>query len=448
MTQPAPEAPPTPAPRPSPASLTMLVVLAVVAALWASMLWAQLLVARAGGVPICLGGDQAACLAVWDAPLASAIHRTTGVPVAGWGVVWGLAAALLPLLALRRLAEGRGGGGLISAIRLTAAGGVAGALALLAAAALERGFCTGCLLSDLLVAGYAGIALPGWQGLGWPEPERGAGWTTAALAGAFALLLYPGLQTPRASGQAAREALERARQAAPRGEAGGERLVTQLVSSLPQPLQQALSDSLALYRRSPRGPTPAPRRLTGPAEAPVRITEFSDVLCTHCAELHAALVQIRRHLPPDSFSVDSRLFPLDAGCNPNIQAKGRAAVRCLAARAQICVGGGERGFAFSGALFESQQDLTPEKIFELAAPYMQKAELQACVDAPQTRAALEEDVALAARYDPEGTPLVLVNGRKGTGFGPFLYAMIVTGGDADHPAFQTLPPPNPQPHLH
>ena len=43
--------------------------------------------------------------------------------------------------------------------------------------------------------------------------------------------------------------------------------------------------------------------------------------------------------------------------------------------------------------------------------------------------------------------LVLVNGRKATSFPPFLYAMVLTGGHTDHPAFATLPAANPSAQL-
>jgi hypothetical protein len=74
--------------------------------------------------------------------------------------------------------------------------------------------------------------------------------------------------------------------------------------------------------------------------------------------------------------------------------------------------------------------------------------LEACVASPETQAKLRADVDLAARYEIDGTPLVLLNGRKGTSFPPFLYAMILTGGRSDHPAFGNLPAPNPSAHLH
>ena len=41
-----------------------------------------------------------------------------------------------------------------------------------------------------------------------------------------------------------------------------------------------------------------------------------------------------------------------------------------------------------------------------------------------------------------GTPIVIVNGREGTPAPPFLYAMVLAGGNADLPAFSKLPPPH------
>jgi hypothetical protein len=39
---------------------------------------------------------------------------------------------------------------------------------------------------------------------------------------------------------------------------------------------------------------------------------------------------------------------------------------------------------------------------------------------------------------------VLVNGRQSPSFGPLLFALVLTGGDPDHPSFATLPPPDPE----
>ena len=79
---------------------------------------------------------------------------------------------------------------------------------------------------------------------------------------------------------------------------------------------------------------------------------------------------------------------------------------------------------------------------------MPRKKLEACVASPETEMKLQEDIRIASLLEPEGTPILLVNGRLGTSFGPFLYAMVLTRGETDHPAFASLPPPNPKAHLH
>lgn len=145
--------------------------------------------------------------------------------------------------------------------------------------------------------------------------------------------------------------------------------------------------------------------------------------------------------------MDARQFPLDGDCNPYVQRKG-SPVRCLAARVQICLEGlgGEREIV--GRLFESQADLTPERIYDLASSSLSAAELEGCVASPDTARKLREDIDAAALYEPDGTPIVAVNGRKGTSFAPFLLAMILTEGADTHPAFAGRPDPNPRAHLH
>ena len=438
---------------PSAGSLASLTVLGVLSALWALFLWAELVLSRTGGTPFCALGPAADCGRVWDSAFAVTVSRWTGLPVAGWGLVWGLVAFVLPLGGLLRLAEARPlPAALVSAVRVNAAAGVVTVFVMLAVSAAEKAFCVGCFATYLLVAGYAGIALLGWQRAGLPDALKGLALTAAATVCFFLLLLYPGLETPRLAGQAGREAIVSAPPGAVSapgtGDPDRDRQLVDFVASLAPQLQQVLSDSLSIYRSAPAQAPPPPRKLLGPETAPVRITEWTDVLCDHCADLHATLLALRANLPPGSFSIDSRQFPLDGACNPLLQPRSEESVRCLAARAQVCLESHERAFEFAGALFENQKALTSERVFELARPFANRAELEQCLAGPATQSKLEEDIRSAAAYDPDGTPIVAVNGRRGTSFGPFLYAMVLTRGAATHPAFASLPPPNPRAHLH
>jgi serine/threonine-protein kinase len=443
---------------------TRLTALGALSALWSLFLWAELVVSRSGGGSFCGFGGRFDCTGVWSGALASAVHRLTGLPVAGWGLAWSAAAFALALSGLSRLGSGgQPGDALISAVRWTALAGVA-VVAGLAAASLAAGtICIGCIGTYVFVGAYGAIAWSAWRRSAPSRAGRGAALALSCVGAAFVLLLYPGLHTPKVSGEAGRQAVveaaaatsgapaETASPAAARagtGDPGRDRSLEDLVANLDPMGKQTLADSLAIYRNSPPAMLPAPRALVGSTMAPLRITEFTDILCEHCAGLYATLQTLREHAPPGSFSVDARQFPLDGRCNAKLEPGKGDDVRCVAAAARICAEATGREPELTGALFASQKGLTGAKVFELAAPYLPRERLAACIAAPSTRAALEQDIAAASQYDSDGTPIVAVNGRRGTSFGPFLYAMILTRGNADHPAFDALPPGDRSAHLH
>ena len=436
-------------PYPTAGSLAALVGLGTAAALWFLFLWLQLVLARAGGTAFCALDAAASCTTAWDSPFASQIHRLSGLPLAGWGLVWGLSAFLLPLLALLRQAEGRPQPVLVSATRLLAVVGVAAVAVMLLASAVMGVFCVGCLAADIMIAGYAGIALFSWAPLGYPQLTRAATWAGLAWLAGYLALLYPGLHTPKPAAEAGRAAVSRVASQGPTaasgtGDAERDRRLVELVDSLELPLKQTLSDALAIYRNAEFIQGPASVR-TNPA--PVHITEWTDIRCDHCADLQQTLLTLQDQTPPGSFSVEARQFPLDAECNPMIE-RAEDPVRCLAARARICLAKQPKNDEFARSLFARQKELTVSQLYTIATPYMEKKALESCVGSPETKARLEEDIAYAARFASDGTPIVAVNGRKGVSFPPFLYAMVLTGGAADHPAFASLPPPNPNAHLH
>jgi serine/threonine-protein kinase len=158
--------------------------------------------------------------------------------------------------------------------------------------------------------------------------------------------------------------------------------------------------------------------------------------------LHQTLVVLRESVPADAFAVGPRWYPLDPACNPALGGESRRPVRCLAAKAAICLEGQPDAQRFVGELFE-QESLTPERVFELASPWMPVDRLEDCIDSAETEARLRSDLEWAEAHAIRGTPLVLVNGRKALPYPPLLYALVLTGGSASHPVFAALPPPRP-----
>ena len=430
--------------------LVALAALGTANALWAIFLWRELILARAGETPFCGFGESVDCGALWSAAFAGTVHRATGLPVAGWGLVWGLVATFLPLAALTLGKRRDHLAAACSAIDLTAAAGLAGVVVLLAASAQAGLFCTSCALTYVLTTAYAAVTFLALRRRPLPRSPDGVTLAAAVTAVAYLVLLYPGLKTPKSlhrEGQLALAAVGQKAGEQPSLPAGGpdhDRRLRDLIASLPPQALQGLSDSIHIFENAPHFPLEEPRTLAaGSRGAALRITEFTDTLCSHCATLHQTVAYLSTLVPPASFSVDSRHFPLDGNCNPHLPVRGPESVRCMAARARICVEDTGRGFEFAEALFERQQGLTSEQIFELAAPWIERTALERCLASPMTQRKLADDVDYAWRYRPSGTPLVLVEGRQGTQFGPFLYAMILTGGRTDHPAFAQLPPPSP-----
>jgi len=55
--------------------------------------WVELRTVQAGGTAVCALNAAINCETVWTSPFAQRMGAITGVPVAGLGLVWGVAAA-------------------------------------------------------------------------------------------------------------------------------------------------------------------------------------------------------------------------------------------------------------------------------------------------------------------------------------------------------------------
>jgi hypothetical protein len=69
--------------------------------------------------------------------------------------------------------------------------------------------------------------------------------------------------------------------------------------------------------------------------------------------------------------------------------------------------------------------------------------LDACMVSPSTTSKLQEDISYAQLYRIEGTPLVVLNGKKVLPVPEFLYAMALAEANPDAKPFSKLPYPAP-----
>jgi protein-disulfide isomerase/uncharacterized membrane protein len=444
----------------------LLIALAAGESLLSLFQWMELLVVRAGGTTVCGVNDVVNCQRVWDSGFASSIHKLTGIPVAGHGLVWGLAALGLSLAYAYRLLKKQDAAVLGAAVKLVALVGVL-TVPMLAIATFSAGaVCLTCLATYAVVAAFALVALRVVPGPVLPRETaalKGAAvWSVAFAAVAFLVLLGPGIATPRSdAGKGVLSGIDKAPAATvpPRAAETGkvvaaglsqrpltdaDRAVVQFIETLPPPEKQRLSNWMTMYRekQAPSGVAPAPRRLYGPQDAPMKMVEWVDIRCGHCKHLNDTMNELKRVAPEGSFSVEARNFPLDSECNPHVQMSDGLGVRCTAAKAMICLEPTKDYWNVRDALFAAQTSLTKDRILELAsAGSMKRNELEACIASAETATKLQEDISYAMKYNLQGTPLVVVNGREGFPGPSFLYSMALTGADASSPAFNALPAP-------
>ncbi|MFO0722347.1 MAG: vitamin K epoxide reductase family protein [Myxococcota bacterium] len=415
----------------------ILLFLAALSAGLAIYQWVELNTALSGGKLACSMSESVDCVPVWSSSFARAVHDALGVPVAGLGLVWSVVALALGVGAAQRALRHRPADAFLRGLQLVAAAGMASVL-VLASVSLNLGvLCPTCLLTYLLVTGFALVSLR-------LRVARGSGaWTTGALlalgatAAAFAMARVPGYV------------------AAPHAPRSGSTLASPAPPTVKDPVADALAgldeegrrmagQLLAAYRQAPqipRGDHP-PRFVIGAADAPLKLVEWTDIKCGHCADFSHTLKEVMAKLPPGKLSVEPRQFPLAHDCNPAVTGTDPSGVRCGAALALICIEGGDQFLEAQAHLFAEQSSLTIERVMEVVAPYAGgEAKLSACMAAATTKERLADDLAFAHAEQIRGTPLILVNDKVLPPFGPLFTALILAGGDPNHPAFATLPMP-------
>jgi serine/threonine-protein kinase len=451
----------------------ILVALGALASLWALFQWGELVAARAGATPFCALGGSFDCAAVWDSGFARAVHDATKIPVAGWGLMWGLVAFALPLLVLA--APEKLGAGVGSGMRLTAIAGGVSVVGLAGATIVAQHVCLGCLGTYAIVLAWSALAWVATREPGLKEPQKGVMYAGGLVVAAYLVLLYPGLNTPHALVDAGKDAMRKsvatnptnpanptgptgptAPTVAPKtvrfdgqgtGDPGRDEQLARFLESLGAEERQIMSDLLAFVQdQKPSTAMPQTRVVIGSKDAPVKFVDFTDPLCGHCAALHGTFEEVEKYVGNATFSVEPHYFPLDGACNPTVERKWDTDIRCQAVRAQLCLEEDPAKLAQAQhAIFENQQGLTADRMWEVLKPFGDRKKLEACMKSPETQKKLAADIAAANALHLEGTPLLYMNGKELKPFGPLLFALILTNGSTTHPAFASLPAPKPLP---
>lgn len=155
----------------------------------------------------------------------------------------------------------------------------------------------------------------------------------------------------------------------------------------------------------------------GPADAPIRIVEFSDFECPACRQFYRALHDLMAAYP-DKIRLVHRNFPIDQTCNVYIPQKAHVNA-CLAALFTRCAG--EQGKFWEAvdyifhlpAIDTHQSDETVQNdiLSGGAALGLDEAGLTECLGAERQRARIIEDIDVAIDLGIEGTPAVWINSK-------------------------------------
>ncbi|MDP3274007.1 MAG: thioredoxin domain-containing protein [Deltaproteobacteria bacterium] len=148
----------------------------------------------------------------------------------------------------------------------------------------------------------------------------------------------------------------------------------------------------------------------GPLDAPVTLSVFSDFECSYCARFVPTLEQLLRAHPQD-IRLQFRHAP--GARHPHAL---DAAAFAEEARAQ----GGDAGFYRAHDLLFAHRDaLTREDLMRYGAELrLDAARLTSAFAQNSHQAAIDRDVAIARRFDVDGTPTIFINGRRVLGARP------------------------------
>jgi protein-disulfide isomerase/uncharacterized membrane protein len=424
--------------RPSNTSLAVLGLSSISITLLAIYQWFELIAIRSGKTAACSVNETVNCATVWNSAFASMVHENLGIPVAGLGIVFGGAGVFLTFILFSLSKKNMGFETWVNALKVLGAIGLLSVVTFISASFAAKAVCLTCLGTYVLTAifGFGALKMlpgPTIPSLGkWPVSLA---WSALFSVPIFLALLIPGHNTPKAN---LAEVLK------PDEHAEGPQDVSAFFESLPENEKLTTAYARDIYMKAQTQDTSAfvTRQRVGPENAPVKIVEFTDILCGHCRQFEGVMEEIEKLVPPGIFSIEARQYPLDKDCNPEMPKSPGDGTRCMGARVQICLEGKPQFVAVRKALFENQSKLNKDNIIETAVTLGANREvLLACIAAEDTEQKLKQDLAYAKLHKIQGTPLVLLNGKEAPPAPAFIYGMIMAKGDVNAPYFLKLPPP-------
>jgi len=386
---------------------------------------------------VCGEGAQSGCETVAQSRYA----EVRGIPIAALGLAFSASLAVLLLLAATAGAEARNAAALIAFLALILA--LAIDLVLLGVQLFAiRAFCRLCLLTYAINALAVVLARPVHrrlvvvrEGLGLPAGRAAfGGWAMASvailaavLAGSLALRYRERLHATAILGLPAAAPAPLASPlppATPGSDAQRYQEEARAAQEQARRLQDILDDGAKLdeylTQKARRDFDQGPVRtfnlkgvpFKGPAEAPIRVVEFSDFLCPFCRQIASAFAG---YIPQSGnrVVVYFKNYPLDSACNSTLKQPVHAGA-CNVALGAICANEQGKFWNYHDRVFSSPP--TNPQVSDVVSMAreagLDAAALETCVNNPATRQKLGTEIAEGIQAQVQGTPTLYINGKK------------------------------------
>ena len=162
---------------------------------------------------------------------------------------------------------------------------------------------------------------------------------------------------------------------------------------------------------------------TGPADAPLKLVEFSDFLCPACqraSKVNTIILANHRHDANFTF----KNYPLDNTCNEYVSRAVHPGA-CQVAAAGECAyrQGKEKFWSFHDLVFEKGHDYPLDNINgDMERIGVDLAAFRACMDGGQGMEAVKRDIAEGKKLGIQSTPTYVINGvPMAGGLNPVLF---------------------------
>lgn len=140
------------------------------------------------------------------------------------------------------------------------------------------------------------------------------------------------------------------------------------------------------------------------ADAPLRISVFSDFQCPFCKVVSEQMPGLARRYK-DKLNIQYMFFPLDNACNTNV----KGSFHQYACKAAILAACDEKKFAeVHDEIFSAQEKLSDDTLMDIA----KKHGMEKCLTDEAIKNKVIAIINQAAKYNIRSTPTMIVNGKK------------------------------------